>query len=201
LAGKSHRSPLGIDIDGGFAVGAGDTVVNTRPLDCEYVAKVGCRLRATLRAWALHMTPHTQCHNQDQPFAWALFAQQQAFDNSSLWPDYCSTGMHRMRPASYRETTSSTRTGSLLGGGLTFRMRKSLRTRFVRLLETMYTNGRTRPHTTKMPQGCGSSRRYVISNPVRSSTLKSKMRVCTCTRTVSTYAYNVVQQLCWQGTD
>ena len=61
---------------------------------------------------------------------------------------------------------------------LTLRIRKSLRTKFVRLLATMYTRGRTRPHTTKMPQGCGSSSRYVISKPVRSSTLKSKTSVC-----------------------
>ena len=49
----------------------------------------------------------------------------------------------------------------------------------MRLLETMYTSGRTRPQTTKMPHGCGSSSKYVISKPVMSSTLKSSMSVCT----------------------
>lgn len=55
----AHRAPLSVDIDQGFAVGAGDCVVDARPLHSEDVAKVGGCLCATLRARPLRTLPRS----------------------------------------------------------------------------------------------------------------------------------------------
>ena len=51
----------------------------------------------------------------------------------------------------------------------TWRIRPSLRTRFVSELASTKIDGSTRPHTVMIPKGAGSSMNLVISKPVRSS--------------------------------
>ena len=53
----THRALLSIDVNASFAIGASDSVVDARALDCEDITKVGGGLCATLRAGTLRTLP------------------------------------------------------------------------------------------------------------------------------------------------